>query len=116
MSDDRDRNETEVRSALISALGASELDYGKVLELAHLLSKEDKDNIRFSVDAGHVSRLGLELVSKQETAIAELIKMPTMPMPPMLRLPSLLLILPAVSWRWLIQALECPVSSSCKGS
>ncbi|XVN18674.1 sensor histidine kinase [Pseudomonas corrugata] len=74
MSDDRDRNETEVRSALISALGASELDYGKVLELAHLLSKEDKDNIRFSVDAGHVSRLGLELVSKQETAIAELIK------------------------------------------
>lgn len=74
MSDDRDRNETEVRSALIDVLGASELDYGKVLELAHLLSKEDKDNIRFSVDAGHVSRLGLELVSKQETAIAELIK------------------------------------------
>lgn len=74
MSDDRDRNETEVRSALIDVLAASELDYGKVLELAHLLSKEDKENIRFSVDAGHVSRLGLELVSKQETAIAELIK------------------------------------------
>lgn len=74
MSDDIKSKGDEVRSALMNVLGEAELDYGRVLELAHELSKEDKDNIRFSVDAGHVSRLGLELVSKQETAIAELIK------------------------------------------
>lgn len=32
------------------------------------------ENVRFSVDAGHIKRLGLELVAKQETALAELIK------------------------------------------
>ncbi len=34
----------------------------------------DPTAIRFSVDAGHIQRLGLELVAKQETALAELIK------------------------------------------
>lgn len=34
----------------------------------------DPNNVRFSVDAGHIQRLGFELVSKQDTALAELIK------------------------------------------
>lgn len=34
----------------------------------------DPDAIRFSVDAAHIQRLGEQLVSKQETALSELIK------------------------------------------
>lgn len=35
---------------------------------------QDPDNVRFSVDAGHIQRLGVELVGKQDTALSELIK------------------------------------------
>ncbi len=66
--------ELDTKAALADALTQDKLDYGNILALAHALSKEDKDSIRFSVDASHISRLGLELVSKQETAISELIK------------------------------------------
>lgn len=62
------------KSALEKELARDSLDYGRILELAHNLSQEDHGAIRFSVDASHISRLGLELVSKQETAISELIK------------------------------------------
>ena len=34
----------------------------------------DPDSVRFSVDAAHIQRLGEQLVSKQETALSELIK------------------------------------------
>ncbi|WP_253457237.1 sensor histidine kinase [Pseudoxanthomonas mexicana] len=64
----------EIRDQLLDALRVDVIDYGKVLALAHTLSREDEDAVRFSVDASHISRLGLELVSKQETAISELIK------------------------------------------
>lgn len=47
----------------------------------HLIEKlsrdevdSDPENVRFSVDAAHIHRLGFELVAKQETALAELIK------------------------------------------
>jgi len=66
--------EENLRDALKRELTKEVLDYGQILELAHGLSKEDQQAIRFSVDASHISRLGLELVSKQETAISELIK------------------------------------------
>jgi len=46
--------------------------------LIEKLSREEVDsdpmNVRFSVDAAHIQRLGLELVAKQETALIELIK------------------------------------------
>lgn len=45
----------------------------KIFELSNQLSKFDK-NIRFSVDAGIINRLGKELVGKRETAVAELVK------------------------------------------
>ncbi|WP_435268782.1 ATP-binding protein [Shinella sp. BE166] len=35
---------------------------------------DDPDRVRFSVDAAHIQRLGEQLVSKQETALSELIK------------------------------------------
>ncbi|PPE72424.1 ATP-binding protein [Solimonas fluminis] len=63
-----------IRGSLEEALQEESLDYARILSLAHDLSKEDSSRVRFSVDASHISRLGLELVSKQETAISELIK------------------------------------------
>ncbi|QGM81709.1 hypothetical protein A6A10_07120 [Otariodibacter oris] len=38
------------------------------------LSKFDSNNVRFSVDAGVIDRLGSELVARQETAVSELVK------------------------------------------
>lgn len=38
------------------------------------LFNQGKGTLYFSVDASHISRLGLELVAKQETAVAELVK------------------------------------------
>ena len=35
---------------------------------------QDPTNVRFSVDAGHIQRLGVELVGKKDTALSELIK------------------------------------------
>jgi signal transduction histidine kinase len=60
--------------ALREALSQETPDASVVLNLAHQMAKADPDIVRFSVDASHISRLGLELVSKQETAVAELIK------------------------------------------
>lgn len=62
------------RRALEQALGQENLNYGEILTLAHRIARQDPTAVRFSVDASHISRLGLELVSKQETAISELIK------------------------------------------
>lgn len=66
--------EDQVKQQLLDALSDDKTDYGRILTLAHDLSREDRSTVRFSVDASHISRLGLELVSKQETAISELIK------------------------------------------
>jgi signal transduction histidine kinase/Asp-tRNA(Asn)/Glu-tRNA(Gln) amidotransferase C subunit len=63
-----------LKASLASALNDSEVDYNRILSLANQISKYDTQNVRFSIDASHISRLGHELVSKQETAVAELIK------------------------------------------
>ena len=63
-----------LKRALGAQLELKELDYSRVLELASKLSRLDPDKVRFSVDASHISRLGLELVAKQETAVSELVK------------------------------------------
>lgn len=46
----------------------------EIIELAHEIGKRDKDNVRFSVDAKVIDRLGKELVARQETAVAEIVK------------------------------------------
>lgn len=67
-------NRDALTAALTEQLGADSPDFGKVIALAHELANVATDEVRFTVDASHISRLGLELVSKQETAISELIK------------------------------------------
>ncbi|MGY6000055.1 ATP-binding protein [Stenotrophomonas maltophilia] len=55
-------------------LGKVDPDRLRVAKLSHQLLDLDPGNVRFTVDATHVQRLGRELVAKQETALAELVK------------------------------------------
>ncbi len=64
----------ELKRELEEALSSSAFNYGQILELATELSSYDPEFIRFTVDAGLISRLGRELVAKQETAVSELVK------------------------------------------
>jgi signal transduction histidine kinase len=63
-----------IREKLSTTLNSQELDIGQVIALTAELAKLDPNNVRFSTDAGIITRLGRELVSRHETAVAELIK------------------------------------------
>ncbi|WP_140487050.1 sensor histidine kinase [Flavobacterium sp. GSA192] len=67
-------DEKVIRQELERVLKEEPNDYGKILKLSTKLSGFDNDNIRFSVDAGVIDRLGRELVARQETAVSELVK------------------------------------------
>lgn len=66
--------EEEVRRLLTKTISEEPENYSKVLELSSMLSRFDQKNVRFSVDAGVINRLGRELVGKKETALSELVK------------------------------------------
>lgn len=70
----KDASADKIRKQLLKQLENEEIDYGRVLELSLELSELDDENVRFSVDASHISRLGRELVVKKETAVSELVK------------------------------------------
>lgn len=67
-------NEKNIREELSKILVEDPTNYSKILELSSKLSSFDNENIRFSVDAGVIDRLGSELVARQETAVSELVK------------------------------------------
>src|SRR5438477_9125205 len=64
----------ELRAKLAKALEQSKPDFGRILELSNQLAALDPQNVRFTADAGLISRLGLQLVARQETAVSELVK------------------------------------------
>jgi hypothetical protein len=64
----------KIREELQNILKNDPTNYSKILELSNQLAKFDKDNVRFSVDAGIIDRLGKELGARHETAVSELIK------------------------------------------
>lgn len=66
--------EKNIREELSKILVENPNDYSKILELSSKLASFDIDNVRFSVDAGVIDRLGTELVARQETAVSELVK------------------------------------------
>jgi len=66
--------EKSIREELSKILSDDPNNYGKIIELSSKLASFDNDNIRFSVDAGVIDRLGSELVARQETAVSELVK------------------------------------------
>lgn len=68
------RTENDIKEEISAILNKVEIDYSKILSLSNELASFDKNNIRFSVDAGVIDRLGNELVARQETAVSELVK------------------------------------------
>lgn len=64
----------KVKALLQDELAKAKPDFSIFAELAEKLLALDETTARFSVDAHHIQRLGLELVGKQETALSELIK------------------------------------------
>lgn len=67
-------DEIKTRSELAQVLTNDPNNYAKILELSSKLASFDENNVRFSVDAGVINRLGTELVGKKETAVSELVK------------------------------------------
>lgn len=49
-------------------------DNSVILSLSNEIAKLDDSEVRFSVDAGIINRLGKELVGRHETAVSELVK------------------------------------------
>jgi signal transduction histidine kinase len=64
----------ELRTKLSKALEQSKPDFGRILELSNQLAALDPVNVRFTADASLISRLGEQLVARQETAVSELVK------------------------------------------
>lgn len=64
----------ELKKKLNEELSKEVSDNNLVLSLSHEIAGLDNDNVRFSVDAGIINRLGKELVGRHETAVAELVK------------------------------------------
>lgn len=64
----------KIREELQNILKNDPTNYSKILELSNQLSKFDEGNVRFTVDAGIINRLGMELVARHETAVSELVK------------------------------------------
>jgi anti-sigma regulatory factor (Ser/Thr protein kinase) len=64
----------QLKDELIDVLSHDEVDYGKIQSLSTKLAKLDPEFVRFSADAALISRLGRELVARQETAVSELVK------------------------------------------
>lgn len=68
------RTEQEIKTELAELLKFEKPDYSAILALSNELAQLDSEHVRFSVDAGLINRLGTELVSRQETAVSELVK------------------------------------------
>ncbi|MEK6304583.1 MAG: ATP-binding protein [Acidobacteriota bacterium] len=60
--------------SLANLLRSENPNYSRILDLATKLANQDPKRVRFTTDAGIVSRLGRELVARQETAVSELVK------------------------------------------
>lgn len=69
-----ERSQEEIKFEIEQLLKAEEIDYARFTTLSNELIKQDREHVRFSVDAGIINRLGKELVGRAETAISELIK------------------------------------------
>lgn len=67
-------SQTRFRTIIEQELEKENPDWRLIEKLSREEVDSDPMNVRFSVDAAHIQRLGLELVAKQETALVELIK------------------------------------------
>lgn len=67
-------NLDDLKEKLGSLLKGDSTDFQGIAEAAAKIAKREPGVVRFTTDAGMVRRLGQELVAKQETALAELVK------------------------------------------
>lgn len=74
MNDVDNMTAEQLRHLIAEELSNPSSDDFRVAALMNQLLDLDENRVRFTVDATHVQRLGRELVAKQETALAELIK------------------------------------------
>lgn len=65
---------SELKSRLSEEILKDPSDNNVILSLSNEIAKLDEKQIRFSVDAGIINRLGKELVGRHETAVSELVK------------------------------------------
>lgn len=64
----------ELKAKLSEEIQKETSDNTIILALSNEIAKLDEKQIRFSVDAGIINRLGKELVGRHETAVSELVK------------------------------------------
>lgn len=64
----------ELKKKLSEEVQKDSSDNNLILKLSSEIAKLDDSQVRFSVDAGIINRLGKELVGKHETAVSELVK------------------------------------------
>lgn len=69
-----DRKIEDIKAEIEQLLKTEPIDYSRFTVLSNELVKQDREHVRFSVDAAIINRLGKELVGRAETAISELIK------------------------------------------
>lgn len=65
---------SELKKLLSKEIEKEISDNNVILALSSEIAKLDDNQVRFSVDAGIINRLGKELVGKHETAVSELVK------------------------------------------
>ena len=65
---------SNLKKKLNKELQKEESNNDLILSLSQEIAQLDKTQVRFSVDAGIISRLGKELVGRHETAVSELVK------------------------------------------
>ena len=66
--------QADPKAAISEELKKESPDWQLIEKLSRSIVDEDPTTVRFTVDAGHIQRLGVELVGKQGTALSELIK------------------------------------------
>ena len=64
----------DIRRKLSAELAKDSPNFALIASYSDQLADADNSKMRFSVEASHINRLGLELVAKRETALSELIK------------------------------------------
>lgn len=71
---DNSKRILDLKQQLAAEIQKEISDNNKIIELTNAITSLDENQIRFSVDAGLITRLGKELVGRQETAVSELVK------------------------------------------
>ncbi|WP_185226451.1 ATP-binding protein [Chryseobacterium indologenes] len=71
---DRVKELARLKIRLSEEINKPQSDNNIIISISNQIAKLDENEVRFSVDAGIINRLGKELVGKQETAVSELIK------------------------------------------